>query len=273
MELNARDLARLIELNKKKAELEFQSRVLGQKPDGELRRVSAVAGEFADKAKAAGVRLVYPNQERLDCYAKDLEAFPADALREGLKVRDGRAYQTLKERGMIVKKNYENRAEIAKLLILIARMNNDEGDALAAAIASGVVNAPMKASSLDGPSREKLARFLRRCGIMCAVSGDGLAPADGADDSDGKEIRVEMPNRWVWVSEGSKERLEENLKRMNDLNARIQLKNAERQIKVFSDEEEEHFASLQKDYLGLLKEQDELLKEFNEEEGLSVKSA
>jgi hypothetical protein len=270
MELNARDLARLLELNKKKAELEFQARILNQKPDGELRRVSALAGEFEDKAKSAGVRLIYPNQERLDCYAKELEAFPADAIREGLKVKDGRAYQTLKERGMIIKKNYENRAEIAKLLILIARMGKDEGDALANAIASGGISAPLRASTLDEGSRAKLARFLRRCGIMCALSGEELSPA-GGDGEGEKEIRIEMPSRCVWVSEDSRKPLEENLKKMNDLNARIQLKNAERQIKVFTEEEETLFASLQKDYLDLLKEQDELLREFNKEEGLSVK--
>lgn len=244
-------------------------RVLGAKPDVELRRVTAHAEELSDKAKSAGVRLIYPNQTKLDEYAEALEAFPVDAIREGMKIRDGRAYQTLKERGMIVKGNFENRSEIAKLLILIAGMPRDEKAALEAVVAAGAIEAPINLASMDEQAGKRLARFMRRCGISCIVSGQTLAPAP--DDGVEKEARVELPNRWVWVSEGSKALLEENLRKMQSLNAKIQLKNAERQIKVFSEEEEGVFATLQREYLGLLKEQDELLKEFNEEDALSAK--
>jgi hypothetical protein len=261
-------LARLIELNKKKAELQFQAKVLGASPEGELRRVASNAEELADRAKAAGIRLVFPNQDMLDELASALEEFPPDAIRAGIKVKDGKAYQTLKERGMIVKKNYENRSEIAKLLVIIARMAAEEREAVIRAIASGSFTAPLSVASLDDPARIKLARFLRRCGMACALSGSVLAP-DSAGAGD-REIKIEMPNRSVWVSEAAKDRLEANLKKMQHLNARIQLKNAERQIKVFSDEEEGVFATLQKEYLDLLKEQDEVLKEFNEEESLTA---
>lgn len=244
-------------------------RILGAKPDVELRRVVSNADELADKAKAAGVSLIFPNQTKLDEYAEALEAFPPDAIREGLKVRDGKAYQTLKERGMIVKKNFENRSEIAKLLILVAGMAKEERGAAESAIASGAVEAPIGVASLGEQSGKRLARFMRRCGIACVSSENLLNPAP--DEGVEKEARIEMPNRWVWVSEGSKALLEENLRKMQCLNARIQLKNAERQIKTFSDEEEGVFATLQMEYLTLLKEQDELLKEFNEEDLLAVK--
>ncbi len=244
-------------------------RILGAKPDVELRRVVSNADELADKARAAGVSLIFPNQTKLDEYAEALEAFPPDAIREGLKIRDGKAYQALKERGMIVKKNFENRSEIAKLLILVAGMAKEERGAAESAIASGAVETPISVASLGEQSGKRLARFMRRCGIACAASDILLNPApDGGGE---KEARVEMPNRWVWVSEGSKALLEENLRKMQHLNARIQLKNAERQIKTFSDEEEGVFATLQSEYLALLKEQDELLKEFNEEDLLAAK--
>jgi len=269
MALTARDLSRLIELNKKKAELQFQAKVLGASSEGELRRVSSNADELADRAKAAGIRLVFPSQDMLDELASALDEFPPDAIREGIKVRDGKAYQTLKERGMIVKKNFENRSEIAKLLIIIARMSEEERNGALRAIASGAFEKPLAASSLDEAARAKLARFLRRCGINCTQLGNELMPANDAACE--QEIRIQMPNRSVWVNESAKGRLEENLKKMQHLNARIQLKNAERQIKVFSEEEEGVFATLQKEYLELLKEQDEVLREFNEEEGLSAK--
>ncbi|MFH0885458.1 MAG: hypothetical protein V1861_07150 [Candidatus Micrarchaeota archaeon] len=270
MELKARDLARLIELNKKKAELEFQVRILGAKPDVELRRVVSNANELAEKAKAAGISLIFPNQTKLDEYAEALDAFPADAIKEGLKIRDGRAYQTLKERGIIVKKNFENRSEIAKLLIIIAGMAKDEREAIESAISAGSIESPVSVASLGEESGKRIARFMRRCGIACVACGTELKVAP--DEAVEKETRIELPNRWVWVSEGSKALLEENLRKMQHLNARIQLKNAERQIKTFSEEEEGVFATLQMEYLVLLKEQDELLREFNEEDALAVKA-
>jgi hypothetical protein len=236
-----------------------------------LRRVSSNAEELADRANAAGIRLVYPGQDMLDELAEALDSFPPDAIREGLKVRDGRAYQTLKERGMIVKRNYENRFEIAKLLIIASKMGESEREAVLGAIASGAVPGPIPASTLDETGRARLARFMRRCGLACAISGAELHPVpdEAAGPAPAKEIRISMPNRSVWVSESSRERLEANLRKMERLNACIQLKNAERQIKVFSEEEESTFASLQKEYLDLLKEQDEVLREFNEEDTIS----
>jgi len=81
-----------------------------------------------------------------------------------------------------------------------------------------------------------------------------------------------MRSRNVWVSREIKEKLDSNMKRIEEINPEIQLRNAQRHIKVFNEEEEKLFASLQEEYLKLLKEQDELLSDFNEEEKLSVKA-
>ncbi len=267
MEISARDLARLIELKKKKAELEFQKSVLGAHVEGELAAVSSSASELDAKARAAGVELVFPDQAGLDALGTALASFPPDALREGLKVRDGKAFQTLKERGMIVKRKFGDRFEIAKASVLMARMEAQERSTLAGAVASGAVNAPLSISSLPEEDRRRLARFLRRCGIRCVIAGAELRPCDEAVE---REVRLELQNRSVWVSETSKPHLEDNIRRMTDLNARIQLKNALRQVSRFSDDEEKDFAALQKEYLDLLKRQDELLKDYQDEDKLAA---
>lgn len=237
--------------------------MLGADTDVELRRVVSNAAELEARAKAAGVELVIPFQSRLDDLGAAMAAFPPDAIREGLKVRDGLAYQTLKDRGVLVKRNFENRLEIAKLSLLVSRMGADERSVLGAAVRSGAIAEPLKAETLDEPSAAMAARFLRRCGIGCAAEGRSIVPSE---EPGGAEVRIKVANRSVWVAESSREKLEGNLKEMEDLNAHIQLKNAERQIKEFSEEEEEHFASLQRQYLGLLKQQDEILGEFDREE-------
>ncbi|MFZ5500699.1 MAG: hypothetical protein ACOY58_02145, partial [Candidatus Micrarchaeota archaeon] len=257
-----------MELNKRKAELEFQKTVMKSDLDKDIARIASSAAELSDKAKASGVEIVLPGQRRLDELAKALDDFSPEEMREGLKVRDGMAFQTLKDRGMIVKRNFENRFEIAKLAILTARMGADERKALSEILASGALASPLDITTLTESDRKRLARIMRRCGIECVAGGKGLEPALGKDSE--KESRLHISNRPVWVGQLSKPKLEANLKTMESLNARIQLKNAERQLRAFTEQEETDFAELQKQYLDLLKEQDELLKDYNEEENLSV---
>src|SRR5512143_571646 len=261
MEITAKDLSRLIELSKKKAELEFKKTVFGE-DDSSLKHITSNQAELAARVKAASIELAIPNQGKLDELGKQLESFPPDAIREGLKVRDGKAYNVLRERGLIVKRNHENRLEIAKLSIAVAKASREERDALLAVIRSGSLGAGIALGSLDQKSVEAMARFMRRFGLPCVASGQSLSPSPEAGE---KEIRLDFSNRTVWVKEEAKPLLEDNLKRMHTINATIQLRNAERQIKSFSDDEESRFAVLQKEYLDLLKQQDEILREFNEE--------
>ena len=268
MEITAKDLSRLIELNKKRAELEFKKSVLGEE-DPSLRHIISNQAELASKAKAASIELVMPNQNALDSLGKQLESFPPDSIREGLKVRDGKAYQVLRERGLIVMKNHMNRLEIAKLSVAIAKAAGPEREAVIAAVRSGSLSSPIALESLDEQGVKGIARFLRRCGLCCVSSGRQISPSPEPTE---KEVRLDVSNRSVWVSESAKGELEKNLERIKAINATIQLRNAERQIKAFSEDEESRFASLQKEYLDLLKQQDEILREFNEEERISVKT-
>ncbi|MEW6723172.1 MAG: hypothetical protein AB1324_07950 [Candidatus Micrarchaeota archaeon] len=268
MEMTAKELARLIELERKRNELEFRQRVLGEEAGAEHRAVSAGAKSLRDKASAAGVHLVFPAQARLEELESALESVPPDSIRESLKIRDGKVYALLRERSVILKKNYENRAEIAKISIILSMMAPAESAGLAEAVKAGSMSVPAGVGSLDESGRRRLARVMTRCGFPCSARGESLVPSEDAE----KEARIEFSNRVVWVSEVSKGVLEENLRRMQALNSRIQLKNAERQIKVFSEEEETHFATLQREYLDLLKQQDELLKDYREEEKLAVRA-
>ncbi len=236
--------------------------------DESLKHVSANAAELAGRARAAAVELAIPNQDKLDALGQKLGSFPPLALREALKVKDGSAYEVLRERGLVVKKNHENRLEIAKLSVMIAKAAAPERAALLSAVRSGSIAGPMAVDSLDEEGVAKIARFMRRCGLLCEAVGKEIRPSDEARE---KEVRLDISNRSVWVSEESRGKVEENLKRISVINATIQLRNAERQIKSFNEDEENSFAGLQKEYLELLKQQDEILREFNEEERLSFR--
>lgn len=257
-----------MELNKKKAEFEFKKAVFGSDSEKELAAVVSGAAELAGKTRAANIEMIHPNQAKLDELAKVLDGFSPQEIKESIKARSGRPYEVLQERGTVVKSNQENRFEIAKIWLMAVRMKPEERAWMFGALASGAVESAVEIESLDEASVKRLARFMQRCGIECDASGKSLAPADEAPE---KEVRMEVSNRNVWVSETVVPQLKDNLMKIQSLNSRIQLKNAERQIKNFNDEEEQDFASLQRQYLDLLKEQDELLRESKDEENLAVK--
>jgi hypothetical protein len=256
-----------MELNKKRAELEFKSSVLGIDCSTELRSITANADEIAAKAKAARIDIILPNEKRLQELSAALSAFSPQQLKEAMLGRSGQAYELLQQRGTIIKQNHENRSEVAKLSIALSRMPSHDRDIAAAVVRSGTLSGTVQLIFTDDTLVGDIARYLRRCGICCTASERNLV----AEGQASQEVRMELSNRNVWVSEAVKAQLEENLRRIHSLTAGIQLKNAERQIKQFSEHEEDEFVSLQRQYLDLLKQQDELLKEFNEEEILPVK--
>jgi len=261
-------MAKLIELNKRKAELEFKKEVYGEECEAEMKEISALPG-IIKKAEKAGVELIYPRQDKLEEMGERLKEFSPQQIKDGLAAKSGDAYGLLHERGIIVKENYRNRLEIAKLCVIVSMLNADEKNAVSRAVRTGAVAEAIAISTLKADAVERLATFMRRCGINCTAGEEGLKPSDSAEK---KEVCMDMSNKKVWITEDMKDELDENLGKLKDVNSKIQLINAERYIKKFSDEEEKNFEELQNEYLNLLKKQDELLKDFNEEEKLSVKS-
>jgi hypothetical protein len=257
--VNPRDLSRLMELAKKRAELEFSKNVLGQDTDFELNQVGKAHAELSGKVS---VEIVLPQAEALEGLQKTIAAFSADELREALKIRDGKVYHFLTERGRIVKRNFANRMEIAKISILLSKMKADERGAVSDALRKGTVAGTIKLESID--FCRALARLMTRCGIPARAEGGQVR----SSDAEIGEVRMEVSNRSIWIEKSMKPKLEENVKKIQHLNSAIQLKNAERQIKIFSPDEETIFSSLQREYLDLLKEQDDILREYNEEEKL-----
>jgi hypothetical protein len=261
---NPRDLSRLMELAKKRAELEFGKNVLGQDTDFELKQVSKAHAELGERVKSAGIDIIIPQAEKLEELQKIIADFSHDDLRQAFKIRDGKVYHFLTERGRIVKRNFENRMEIAKISLIVSKLKGDEKAAMMQAIRNGMLSSPLKVKSIDGKILKTLVLLMTRCGISAEVKEDEVK---GSEVEIG-EVRMEVSHRSIWIEKSLKPKLEENVKKMQEVNSVIQLKNAERQIKIFDNDEEMQFSTLQQQYLDLLKEQDEILKQYNEEEKL-----
>ncbi|MBI5046707.1 hypothetical protein HZC07_03165 [Candidatus Micrarchaeota archaeon] len=176
-------------------------------------------------------------------------------------------YELLQEKGKIIKTNFENRMDIAKLSVVAAKLSLVERKQIAEAVRSGRLTGDLEITSIVEEDRKKLGCFMNRCGVSCKIIGTVIKPSEEKID----EVRVDLPNRVVWVNSESNKLLNENLDQMKGITVKIQLQNAVRQIKTFDDKEEKEFVELQQQYLDLLKKQDEILKDFYEEEKMSVK--
>jgi hypothetical protein len=261
--MEAKDILGWLELSKKKAELDFKKNVLKAEIDSEARANGSEMERVLPRLK--GFSVIIPNQRKLDDLGRVLSGYNPGEIKEALRSKSGPAYDAFNQRGMIVKSNYDNRYEIAKLNMELADLGDEDRARLSDVIKLGAIFGPIPLPSAKEKSRERISRFMRRCGIPCDLAGDDIVPGSGAM----KEVRMMVLNRVVWVDEGVKKKLEDNLSKTQQVSMKVQLKNAERQVLCFDEEQEKGFADLQQEYLDLLKEQDELLKDFDSEEGKS----
>ena len=258
--MEVKDVAKLIELQKRKNTLELKKSIGGECED-ELKSVSEVLSGALSKATSAKIDLVVPNQGRLEDIESLLKDMPAQDVQAALKSKTGEAFDLLSERAKISASNSRNRFEIAKVLLTLSGMDEVEKANIIAAIKAGKVDTPLKVGSLKDGQRVKLVRLLYRCGISCALEDAQIE--DGEPEE--KDFPVSIQNQNVWVNHETRKQLEENLKRMEVLGSQLQVRNAKRHVMTFSEEEETKYASLQAEYLELLKQQDELLKDYHAE--------
>lgn len=214
-------------------------------------------------ARAANITISLPNQKRLEELDESLSALPPEHIREAVQNKTGDIYAMLSERSRIARAVSENRLEVAKLLLAMLSLGKEQRNALASAVRAGILDGPLHIDTAGPATRKRIAQFMRRCGIGCRLSGTTIIADSEAGD---EEVRMLMGSGAVWVSEEVRAKLEENMKKMRQVVARVQLRNAERQVRHFSDQEEKDFENLQHEYLTLLKEQDELLRGYHEEE-------
>jgi hypothetical protein len=258
--MEIKEVAKLIELQKRKGTLELKKSIGGECED-ELKAISEVLNAALSKASSAGIDVVVPKQGRVEDIESLLKEMSPQDVKDALKNRSGEAYALLTERASISSVNSQNRYEIAKVLVTLSKMDDVERANIVAAIKSGKIEAPLKVGSLKDDERTKLVRLLFRCGIACSLEEAQIEEGEPQE----KDFPVSIQNQNVWVNHETRKQLEENLKKMEVLGSELQVRNAKRHVMTFSEEEETKYTSLQAEYLELLKQQDELLKDYKAE--------
>ncbi len=267
------DIAKLIELNKEKSEFQFKltyatantttiSKEAITELESSLAKVSSSHSALLAKLQSAGVAIAFPNEDVINELSVKITAFGPTDIISAVKTKTGPAYELMGKRSVLVKKNYENRENIGKLLILVAKIsktNSDISGKLLTSIKSGQMLATSDMSSLNSTDKNYLGKLFHRIGFSLPEHSE-------------LEIPIPLNNRIVWIDKKSSTDLLSNFDKIKSLSTKIQLRNAERQVLIFDDVKEKEFADLQHEYLKLLKEQDGLLKSFNEEESIFTNS-
>ncbi len=204
------------------------------------------------------------NSARISDLQSKLSNFSIEEQAKAVKAKHGETFDILRERGQHLKSNLENRETIAKLLIMLSTVKDMETkDKLGEILENGKIQESVHVEGCDPETIKVITILFNRLGIAASVSEDGKHVLPGGED---REKMFVISNKKVWVASDVAEKLTENLSNIEKISPKLQWKNAQRQIKVLTEDEEKEFADLQKKYLDLLKEQDELLEGTNDEE-------
>ncbi|MCP4646134.1 MAG: hypothetical protein GY852_00150 [bacterium] len=270
--LTAREIGAYIELKKKVAEEEYKLNYimntagdhssLIEELEDELREERAKMKIIEGKMEAKNLKLIVPNQERIEEYSELISRLPRDEVHEAIKSKSGDSYIYLSERGKLIKRNMENKNEIGKLNVLIADASPEVKACITEALRMGEPGEPE--ANFDGENGAKIIKLLNRVGVKCRVSEGKLV---GNTDDLG-ENRVLVNNEYFWVPSDKLDTFTENEKVLATVSVRLQVKNAEMQAITFNEEQQKEFQDLQGSYMDLLKTRREIIG--NEEKDLTI---
>lgn len=204
--------------------------------------------------------IVLPNEAKVCALEESIKEIKKEEIFSAMKEKNGKLYETLKERGAIIKEIYEKRSEIAKINIILLGLDKEKKKEFQKTIAEGVSLDKSLISGMEKEKSENIAKLFSRIGL--GICGEL---------KNTNETTIEVSGSRLWVSKDRLNSIEESMKKFNVVSQKIQFLNAQRQIKKFSDEEEKNFSKLQQEYLNGLKIKDELLKEYEiESKGFTV---
>lgn len=255
-------ISTIIECRKKRAELVFKKGYLNWKKSSNdflIKHIDLDLIEIENQLKELEKKLgkysiVFPDQDKLDELNEKVSSLDPEELYETMESKEGDVFELLKERGELLRYLYEKREEISKFNVLLQKLKEKDRDSITALLKNKENFSEEEILTLkDKTLKSNLFKLFSR--LDFPVSKENLNIS---------EERVFVGSRAVWVPNSMSEKIVEMNKTMDELSRKIQFKNAEKQIKNFSENEEKEFQSMQSQYLTLLKEKDKILHDFSD---------
>lgn len=202
-----------------------------------------------------GISVIYPNYGRILELSSMIGQFSADQIKDALRKKDGEIYDIIGSRGRILKANFHNRREIARLNIILQKLDGGEKECLEDAVKSGAIESPVRIASLIENERKKLARYMNRCGIACSLNGEEII----GEEPEEKEVGLTIGRQRIWLNTEDAEKIRETIGRIEQLGCQLQVNYAKKHVVSFNEKQEEEYNAMQKEYIELLKIKDEIL--------------
>lgn len=175
---------------------------------------------------------------------------PPEEKVAAIETKSGTVFAAIKKRLQLMKKNLELKNELANAILFIHSYGGVLKEKALLSIKSG---RPLDVE--HDPTEEKnkrLADLLFRLGLYPTST----------------EKKYVILRDIIWLEGEEAKKMEQVLAELADLEPSLQWKNAQRQIKSFTDLEEKEFAEVQKKYLELLKIRDKLVEDYKKKDSL-----
>lgn len=267
------EVIRYIELIKQRHECEFRIAYLiedkktDDKAAADLKSISQQTEKLMEKFGQANFKAALVSGAKIIELKDKLKKCKKEDTKNALKNKNDAIYELMVAFNKLLKQNFEKREDIAKLNIFVNNLTNNERELVLNIIETCIVTARLSLNC-SKPMKANIVKFMNRIGINVSLEGEVIGIAERHIPY---EVCVTTPSKRVWVSLENAEKVKTNLQTIQLLSARLQVINAERQLKQFPAEREQEFVSLQEKYLILLKERDELLKDFTKENEIAYK--
>ena len=267
--VDARTVGAIIEARKKYAELVFKkgfvernspgSKELLEEVERELGEAQAKLTALEERASSSNVEIILPFKSRLDQLDAEISQKEPKEMDEALKAKEGALFTLLSEKGAIIRSNVEHRLEIGKLAFLLPQFPKEQRDRLRGMVEAG------KAEEMPIPNNEKKSKMLiavlNRLGLGCRLEAGTLTPTQ----EDWEEGKVQLNNEYIWLDKTRLPAFAQNEKSIMEISTKLQVKNAERQVRDFGEEEMNEFNDLQSTYLTLLNMRKDLAQDYENE--------
>ncbi|MFA5106056.1 MAG: hypothetical protein WC506_03790 [Candidatus Micrarchaeia archaeon] len=206
-----------------------------------------------------------PRREEIDSLNAEIEKYQIADIDTAISSRQGALFELLRKRSEITKANYELRDDICRLTILINSIPLEDAESVKAYVEG---ESPSEIS-LEGISEEKqqnLLTLLNRLGKPSNIQKGKILPSLGMSCEsvfiDGKKAHLPVEKLAKYKEIESE---------ISKLSVKIQVQNAQRQIRTFSQEEASEYSGMQQRFAELLNSKKELLDSTSvNEESVSI---
>ncbi|MEM3111815.1 MAG: hypothetical protein QXY90_02055 [Candidatus Anstonellales archaeon] len=267
--ITAQDIASHSVYLRKKNELSFQLEFLRKQGSSEedfhikallnqLKLVEEKLEPVEKRLRMVDLVMISPKKEIIDQLTEEINAYTQEERYMAMIQKRGPLYEKMKQRASLARRNYENREEIARLILLVNSLQREEAEGIKR-MAELEGEESVDLSNVEDDKKLEILVLLNRIGIPAVVVGNKLVRSSEEDKSEVERL-VEKEKK-VWIRKEKAAEFDRNERLIEEANKKLQKLNAIRQIRQLEDKEYDEFVKAQNDYLEGIERRKEFLNE------------